>query len=202
MSVCRLRRRGAVLRDAVFAATLAEVAEIGFRRLSMEGIATRAGTGKAALYRRWPNVRALVIDALANTIDEFDPPVAESTGSLRLDLLGIFGRLSVALNSPAGRVMLELISEATRDPDIMAELKARYGERRQQETVQVVEQAMLRGEIPQQPLDPYLLQAAPALIFNELMVTGAATADEHIEHIVDRIVLPLLRRPSAQLVDV
>ncbi|MDQ5974036.1 MAG: hypothetical protein QG661_1245 [Actinomycetota bacterium] len=200
MSSCRLRRRGEVLRDAVFAAALAEIADVGLRRVSMESIASRAGTGKAALYRRWPNVRALVIEALGNTMDEIDPPLPDSTGSLRADLLLIFGRIASALDSPSGRVVLELVSEASRDPDMMAELQARYGSRRQLEAVRLIEQAMLRGEIPRQDLDPFVLMAAPALIFHQLILTGTPASEEQVAHIVDHIVLPLLRQPSEALV--
>lgn len=200
MSSCRLRRRGEVLRDAVFAAALAEIADVGLRRVSMESIASRAGTGKAALYRRWPNVRALVIEALGNTMDEIDAPLPDSTGSLRADLLLIFGRIASALDSPSGRVVLELVSEASRDPDMMAELQARYGSRRQLEAVRLIEQAMLRGEIPRQDLDPFVLMAAPALIFHQLILTGTPASEEQVAHIVDHIVLPLLRQPSEALV--
>ena len=200
MSSCRLRRRGEVLRDAVFAVALAEIADVGLRRVSMESIASRAGTGKAALYRRWPNVRALVIEALGNTMDEIDPPLPDSTGSLRADLLLIFGRIASALDSPSGRVVLELVSEASRDPDMMAELQARYGSRRQLEAVRLIEQAMLRGEIPRQDLDPFVLMAAPALIFHQLILTGTPASEEQVAHIVDHIVLPLLRQPSEALV--
>jgi AcrR family transcriptional regulator len=200
MSSCRLRRRGEVLRDAVFAAALAEIADVGLRRVSMESIASRAGTGKAALYRRWPNVRALVIEALGNTMDEIDPPLPDSTGSLRADLLLIFGRIASALDSPSGRVVLELVSEASRDPDMMAELQARYGSRRQLEAVRLIEQAMLRGEIPRQDLDPFVLMAAPALLFHQLILTGTPASEEQVAHIVDHIVLPLLRQPSEALV--
>ena len=200
MSSCRLRRRGEVLRDAVFAAALAEIADVGLRRVSMESIASRAGTGKAALYRRWPNVRALVIEALGNTMDEIDPPLPDSTGSLRADLLLIFGRIASALDSPSGRVVLELVSEASRDPDMRAELQARYGSRRQLEAVRLIEQAMLRGEIPRQDLDPFVLMAAPALLFHQLILTGTPASEEQVAHIVDHIVLPLLRQPSEALV--
>jgi AcrR family transcriptional regulator len=200
MSSCRLRRRGEVLRDAVFAAALAEIADVGLRRVSMESIASRAGTGKAALYRRWPNVRALVIEALGNTMDEIDAPLPDSTGSLRADLLLIFGRIASALDSPSGRVVLEMVSEASRDPDMMAELQARYGSRRQLEAVRLIEQAMLRGEIPRQDLDPFVLMAAPALLFHQLILTGTPASEEQVAHIVDHIVLPLLRQPSEALV--
>ena len=66
---CVIRRRGEVLREAVFEAALAEIAERGVRGASMDRIAKRAGTGKAALYRRWPNVRALALDVFITTLD-------------------------------------------------------------------------------------------------------------------------------------
>ena len=64
------RKRGEVLLDAVNAATLQEVEERGIRGASMDRIANRAGTGKAVLYRRWPNVRSLVIDVFASTLED------------------------------------------------------------------------------------------------------------------------------------
>ncbi|NDA59993.1 MAG: TetR/AcrR family transcriptional regulator, partial [Actinobacteria bacterium] len=47
------RRTGDELIQAVHAAALAEISENGLRGASMDRIAKRAGTGKAALYRRW-----------------------------------------------------------------------------------------------------------------------------------------------------
>ena len=49
----RTRRRGKQLEDALYDATLAELAAVGYGGLTMEGIAAQARTGKAALYRRW-----------------------------------------------------------------------------------------------------------------------------------------------------
>ena len=53
MAEHRTRRRGKELEDALYDATLAELAAVGYGGLTMEGIAARARTGKAALYRRW-----------------------------------------------------------------------------------------------------------------------------------------------------
>ena len=60
----RSRRRGEVLERALYEATLAELAEVGYGGLTMEGIAARAHTGKAALYRRWATKCELVHAAL------------------------------------------------------------------------------------------------------------------------------------------
>ena len=81
------RRTGDELIQAVHAAALAEISENSLRGASMDRIAKRAGTGKATLYRRWPNVRALGLDVFLATIAEAVPQAFPNTGSLREDLV-------------------------------------------------------------------------------------------------------------------
>jgi hypothetical protein len=53
------RRRGALLTSAIYRATLDELADTGFDKLSFDKIPASASTGKAARYRRWAHaVRA------------------------------------------------------------------------------------------------------------------------------------------------
>ncbi len=190
---CVVRRRGEVLREAVFDAALAEIAERGVRGASMDRIAKRAGTGKSALYRRWPNVRALALDVFVSTMDEALPPAAAGTGSLRDDLLTSLTSLSTQLTGDLGIALRELISEAAHDPTLSAEFQNRFGMRKQVELVGVLQEAMARGEIPAQPIDPYVLQVPAALIVHQLVLTGSAPSPAELEHIVDAIVLPLLQ---------
>jgi AcrR family transcriptional regulator len=194
---CRLRRRGEVLREAVFAATLAEVAEVGLRKASMDGIAHRAGTGKAALYRRWPNVRTLALDVLIGTMEAAMPTGAPDTGSLRGDLLASLTALSDELNSDLGIVLRELISEAAHDPQLSTEFQSRFGLRKQTEAIALLHRAMSRGDIPMQQVDMYVLQIPPALIVHQLILTGSAPTPAEVEHILDAIVLPLLHSSVA-----
>lgn len=195
---CRIRRRGAALREAVFAATLEEIAAVGVRGASMDSIAHRAGTGKAALYRRWPNVRALALDVFIETMEGALPPAGLSNGDLRSDLrsdlLASLTTLSDELNSDLGIVLRELISEAAHDPDLSAQFQARFGLRKQVELVALLEQAMIRGEIPRQAVDPFILQIPAALVVHQLVLTGTAPSALDCEHILDAIVLPLLHQ--------
>ncbi len=69
----RSRRRGEVLERALCSATLAELIAVGYGRLTMEGIAARAQTGKAAPYRRWASKHDLVQAALQYAV----PPPPE-----------------------------------------------------------------------------------------------------------------------------
>ena len=53
------RPRDPALDEAIFDATLAMFAEGGYRNVSIEGVAARAGVGKATIYRRHPTKAAL-----------------------------------------------------------------------------------------------------------------------------------------------
>lgn len=191
------RRRGEEWREAVFAATLAEIAERGMRGASMDSIARRAGTGKSALYRRWPNVRELALDVFLTTMEEALPDADTDTGDLRSDLLASLTTLTTELRGDLGIVLRELISEAAHDPALGAEFQSRFGHRKETEVVAMLQRAMARGEIPLQPVDPYVLQVPAAMVVHQLVLTGTAPDRAEIEHIIDAIVLPLLRQPSA-----
>ena len=55
----------------------------------MDAVRTRAGVGKATIYRRWASKEELVRDAIVFLHQEFDTP---DTGSLRGDYDGACGR--------------------------------------------------------------------------------------------------------------
>lgn len=59
--------------------------------LSMESIAARAGVGKAALYRRWPNKEAVLLDALGSVVE---PPVRPRGEGVRQDLTTLVAEFS------------------------------------------------------------------------------------------------------------
>lgn len=187
--------------DAVYAAALAEIAETGLRGASMDRIAHRAGTGKAALYRRWPNVRALALDVFISTMSEALPAINPNTGSLRGDLLVSLSAMSGQLDSDLGIVVRELISEAAHDPALSEEFQSRFGMAKYTEALSVLQQAMARGEIPTQAIDPYVVQIPAALVVHQLVMTGRAPSTIEVEHIIDVIMLPLLRNPSTRLVE-
>ena len=186
------RRRGDVLRDAVFAATLAEIQDQGVRGASMDRIARRAGTGKASLYRRWPNVRALTLDVFLETLQDAAPAGHPDTGSLRNDLVTALRDFTRALDGPLALVLREIISEAAHDPSLVAAFQERYGLPMQAEVVIVIQRAMARGEIPVAPIDPLALELPAALVLHRLLMTGALPTDAEIDHLFDTVVLPLL----------
>src|SRR3972149_4685786 len=57
------RPRSEEAHQAILDATLALLAEVGFSALTVEGVAQRAGVGKATIYRRWTSKLPLVGEA-------------------------------------------------------------------------------------------------------------------------------------------
>jgi AcrR family transcriptional regulator len=158
----------------------------------MDGVAKRAGTGKAALYRRWPNIEALVMFSLTTFMENMELESTPDTGTLRGDLSATFIALADSLNTPAGAILRELISEASHEHKLMQEMESTYGTKRHMELAAMLEKAMMRGEIPRQAIDPYVIVIAPALIFHQFITSGFAPSQSQVQHIVDRIVLPLV----------
>ncbi|MEA2667350.1 MAG: hypothetical protein QOJ33_284, partial [Chloroflexota bacterium] len=59
----------------------------GLAGMTIEGVAERAGVGKASIYRRWPSKGALAFDAVLDGILATQP--TPDTGSLEDDLVHV-----------------------------------------------------------------------------------------------------------------
>jgi len=186
------RRTGEDLVAAVHAAALAEIAENGLRGASMDRIARRAGTGKAALYRRWSNVRELGLDVFLSTMAQAVPHSYPDTGSLRGDLLGSMRAFTELLRGPMQTVVRELISESAHDPALVAEFRTRMADPMSAELVIVLQRAMARGEIPTQPINPFVFEIPDALVLHRLLLNGEVLDDATCAQLVDQVLVPLL----------
>lgn len=195
------RKRGDVLRTAVLAAALAEITEVGVRGASMARIAQRAGTGKAALYRRWPNVQALAFDALVDVLESALPAQDADTGSLRSDLVTTMEAVTTRLRGDLSTVLRSLIGEATHEPRLAVEFTERFGLRLQMTGIAQVQRAIMRGEIPPQAIDPYVMAIPAALVMHQLILAGTIPSAEEVVHIVDALILPLLQHPATSSAD-
>jgi len=188
------RRTGEELLAAVHEATLAEISEQGLRGASMDSIARRAGTGKAALYRRWANVRELGLDVFLTTMAQAVPESYPDTGTLRGDLLGSMTAFTELLRGSMSTVVRELISESAHDPALVQEFRTRMAEPMEAELVGVLQRAMTRGEIPNQPIDPFIFEIPDAIVIHRLLIYGEVPDDDTCAQLIDRVIVPLLQR--------
>jgi AcrR family transcriptional regulator len=186
----RPRRRGEALYAAIFDATLAELAEVGYARLTMERIAARAHTSKASLYKRWPNRAELVVAALRHQRGEPEP--APDTGSLREDVLTLLRRGSARLDGFFGEVVRGLMAETLTDPKRTESVRANMFDARNRLMREILIRAADRGDIPASAIQPRLIGLAPALVDHHFLFHGAPIPDDVLTGVVDDILLPLL----------
>ncbi|GGQ30432.1 TetR/AcrR family transcriptional regulator [Streptomyces roseolilacinus] len=140
----------AVLREdvteAIRAAVFEELAAVGFARMSIEGIARRAGVGKTAVYRRWKSKLSLVLDLLTAFAVEGLP--APATGSLYGDVRALLEVAAHALRHPvASQVIPDLLVEAARHPEIAQAVRTTLLDGQRGVVAQVVREAVARGEL-------------------------------------------------------
>jgi AcrR family transcriptional regulator len=111
------RPRSARAHVAILEATLELLAERGLVALTMEGVAARAGVGKATVYRRWTSKSALVQEAITR-IGTGDLPLPD-TGSVRGDVVAMMSaRRESASATRAGFFIPRLAAEAAGDPEL------------------------------------------------------------------------------------
>jgi AcrR family transcriptional regulator len=185
----RPRRRGDVLNSAIFEATLDELAEVGYAKLTMERVAARAGASKASVYRRWPSRMELALDAVHHLAP--DPIDTPDTGSLRGDALAFMRSAAALLAGPGGEALRGLLGDALTDPSRTLELRRHSrgtGHRIMQE---LTRRAVERGEINPDAITSRRLDVAQAMLREQFLFHGPPIPDAVIVEIVDETVLPL-----------
>ncbi|MEU9392191.1 TetR/AcrR family transcriptional regulator [Streptomyces sp. NPDC048324] len=150
----RPRRRtpagAAVLREdvteAIRAAVFEELAAVGYARMSIEGIARRAGVGKTAVYRRWKSKLHLVLDVVS-ALAVMGLPTPD-TGSLEGDLRLLYEVTSRALRHPvASQIIPDLQAEAARNPEIAEAMQKTLREGQEGVALKILVAAERRGEV-------------------------------------------------------
>jgi AcrR family transcriptional regulator len=189
------RRRGATLEDAILDAGWGQLIDKGYPGFTFEAIAERAKTGKAALYRRWPDKEALFLAVLAH--QGFAPPAEiPDTGSLREDVLTLL-RSANRRGEHAAALFSSILSayfdnEITLTP---AQLRTQLFGDQSRALTQVVQHAVSRGDLPPEGLPPQIVRLPSDLLRHELIMNLSRVPEETIVGIVDTVFLPLATDP-------
>ncbi|SED87837.1 transcriptional regulator, TetR family [Streptomyces sp. 2231.1] len=187
------RRRGAVLERAILDAALEQLGEVGWKGLTMEGVAAGAQTGKAAVYRRWPSKEDLVADALQSGLPRVE--AAPDLGSVRDDLLTLCLQVRQIMFSAPGAALRAVIHEcdqmqAERFQDVIVGGVVEPTVRLLRE---VVVRGIERGEVRPDAANGYVFDAIPAMMMYRSKVCASEWSDQELEEMIDQLMLPLLR---------
>lgn len=189
----------AVLREdvteAIRAAVFAELAAVGYGRMSMEGIARRAGVGKAAVYRRWRSKLPLVLD-LVPAVAAGGLPVPD-TGTLRGDVRELLEVAARALSHPmAAQIVPDLLAEAARSPEMADALRSALRETYGGIAAAVVRQAVARGELAPATDPEFALDLLAGPLYWHVSVMRTPLPPPALTHLTEAITAALTA-PSA-----
>ncbi|MFH9422914.1 TetR/AcrR family transcriptional regulator [Streptomyces sp. NPDC017529] len=118
-------RRSERSRRAIFEAALSLVGEVGYEKLTIEGIAARAGVGKQTIYRWWPSKAAVLLDAFTQDVEGYEAGLP-NTGDLAADLKFVLRATADEFNDAAWQAPYRALAVAGAND---AELSARFVER-------------------------------------------------------------------------
>lgn len=181
---------------AILDAALAGVAEHGYDRLSMDDIASRAGVGKAAIYRRWPSKAVVVADAIAHWRRRLGPVEPPDTGSLRGDIEAVVATMPEldTANSSTIQVVVGVATAAMHDPVLAAALDDLVLSPPRHAVRTLLDRAVARGEIPA-GRDLSLIPDV-ALGLNVLrVITGRPIDRVYVRRVFEDVILPIVGAP-------
>jgi AcrR family transcriptional regulator len=188
--------RTARVRAAAIAATLAELADVGYSALTLESVAKRAGVGKTTLYRRWGTREELVLDAMLERAGEHIS--VPDTGSLREDMLELAVTAAANAATPEVAAMARAVAAGSPHDARLAAANRRFWAERLALDGAIIERAIERGEV-ETGTDPVrVIESVLGPIHLRLLLTGEAVDRAFLEGVVDTVlngVAPRRSRP-------
>ena len=176
-------RRSARAHRAILTATTDLLAEAGYRALTIEGVAARAGVAKTTVYRWWPTKPALVTEAVSLALPM---PAQPDTGDLRHDLLVAVRRaMHTIARTPAGAVIPALAADVMSDPQLAEQFRNQLIRPRRSAVVDVLRRAAARGELPRQVDTDLLLDVYAGVVFYRVLISGEPVTELLAEQLVD-----------------
>ncbi|HEX9506634.1 MAG TPA: TetR/AcrR family transcriptional regulator, partial [Acidimicrobiia bacterium] len=177
------RPRSVEADGAILDAAIEIFAECGLDGLTVEGVAARAGVGKATIYRRYPGKVELVVAATRCFTQAGEP--APDTGTTRGDLRALVeGLITMLTTTPLGRALPILVAARARVPELDGAYAEIVAEKRSR-SAQVVRRGIDRGDL-RSDIDPDLVvDVVVSPVFYRFLVTGAPFDSVFVEQLVD-----------------
>ncbi len=185
-------RRNERSRQAILTATTELLGEVGYPKLAVEAIASRAGVGKQTIYRWWPDKGALVLDAYLTLVQGEGELGFPDTGDLEADLrTALRSTVDPLADSGFEAFYRALLTAIQGDAKLSAELDERLMRPWLEATRARFRAGAEAGQIDAADIDDAVDLYYGAVYYRWLLRTGPLT-DGFVESVV-RLVLRALR---------
>ncbi|MEU0495781.1 TetR/AcrR family transcriptional regulator [Mycobacterium sp. NPDC006124] len=177
----------------LLAVTLKLLQQHGYERLTVEAVATEAKASKSTMYRRWPSKADLVLAAfIEGTRESAKPP---HTGSLRGDLLAM-GAAVVEQGREHTSTMRAVLNEMSRSEALTAAMQEKFIYHRTVVMREVLEEAVRRGEIQAEAINPEIWDVLPGYLVFRSLVSERPPTEETVRAVVDEVLMPSFTRDT------
>jgi AcrR family transcriptional regulator len=167
-----------VIDEALKDATLALLAEQGFARMSVAGVAAAARVGKPAIYRRFRDKAELVSSAIAGQLPVLDPP---DLGDTRAELWQAVEQGFPADGAAYTGLIGGLIAEQVRHPELIEAFRRHVLGPRRAVGLELIKRGQRRGDL-RRDVDPEAALDLFAGPFLARVFAGEDTGPEWREH--------------------
>jgi AcrR family transcriptional regulator len=176
---------------AILDATLSLLTEVGYEHLSIEAVASRSGAAKTTIYRRYRDKAALV----AAAVDHRSPatPPEPTARDLRADLLALVTWLARQIAEQEIGLLGALFAGMRSDARLAEEMRRILRRDEAAMTDGPLRKAARQGERLTPRAAELFAEVAPAVIVHRVVIAGEPCDEPFVEHLVDDILLPLLR---------
>ncbi|OXM64720.1 TetR/AcrR family transcriptional regulator [Amycolatopsis vastitatis] len=170
-------------------ATLSLLTEVGYEQLSIEAVAARSGAAKTTIYRRYRDKAALVTAAVERRAPAKPPQPGGK--SLREDVHSLATWLARSISEQDAGLLAAMFAGMRTDARLAQEMR---------QILRRDETAMTDGLVHHaaEQLTPgaaaLFAEVAPAMIMHRIMVVGEPCDTAFVAHLVDDVLMPLLRR--------
>jgi AcrR family transcriptional regulator len=182
----RGRPRDPRIQEGILEATRDALLEVGYHRLTIEGVAARAGAGKATIYRWWPTKGDLVLEA---TADHLAIGVAPDSGETRRDLLVAAEQLITTFSDPlAGIVIFVAVASLDDDPNVALTFRTKWVMPWRQSAAEAIQRGVDRGDLPADTDVAFALDLMVGTVFQRTLVVAQPMTDGLAESLVDLLI--------------
>ena len=185
------RPRDDAREQAIIDATVEIIGQVGYEAMSVEGVAVRAKSSKATIYRRWSGKSELMAEVIRR-MHQADSPDPEDTGSLRGDLLALSMSMFEQMKGIDGGLLCGMAVAVRSDAELGRVVDAQKREQRDRIHSLILSRARARGDMAVETEPPALIDVAAGVSLFQIM-SGKPLDREFAEYLVDRILIPLTR---------
>jgi len=180
-------RRSERSRQAILEATRALISEVGYGKVAIETIASRAGVGKQTIYRWWPSKGAVIFDAFLALSEgaEGQGMALPDTGDIEADLKAVMRATAAEFADPEfERPIRALNNEISNDPDLAAQYREKLARPLDEAKKKRLRSAQRAGQLAEDADLDLVLEVLYAPLFQRWLHRSGPLTTEYADALV------------------